>query len=1678
MEKSIEQLFDYNFGEQAEFAISAVGGGGGSTTDISPVTPPAYVPTTSVETSKSLNFYLKTQNGESVQFFVDGVSYGIGPSTNVNYTPSTSFGSVRTFTATTNSGKVLSRFEVRIVPFSSYDNTYTEGIRIIEFKNDVQQEPKTFNTSFGTYTLEFLVEAVNVTPPAISPEPITPITKTVVETISNPNPNVIYEIVFGSNFNNEIGTSLSLKYDIVSADGIIVESKTINGSKSATGQIARSILNGGKVNLEVIGNLPDGYNLSGIYSGLTKNAGNNISIQYDKLTKQNYAFSIPANSLGESIIVLAKLEKEVKVAEPKLTLGNTKFNVFVKESDTEKEFSIPFDSTNADLVRLYFSESEFIEVPASDKVLKIYFQKNFKEQFGTKKLILVPIGNSYGTGTRAEILVTYTLVNDYPSITDITTIDKLDVPAFSDYNLEYEVSYTSYSTTSVDVFLKLKNGQYSPLFNGLPSNGSFKINLKKLKDNYSEWNGSDNITLKFKPYNKGGAEELIGNDYEVTTLLNLPSIYLDENMITSALFDSFKSALNIIEPDKESKYLTHLANFGNDEQFLISSWEEDNWTLSKKSEDELGNIYVKPEDEVKSIILKLYSPLSANIINNSTFWVTKLMANPLVETVILTSQDDLKCPPLKGPNFNLDIDFVSGQSTNFESLDTLILSASVSSSSQLVSKYLSASFNDTADLNIQYVSGSTYLWENFVHFSSAKERVDNFVYKIQLIEVYEQAISSSYYNPTGLAHTSSIAAVQEREKQQLKKDQLINGFDGFESFLYTSSSLSWPYSGSTRLVSSDSEVSDWYDNIITLAETYDVNNTNWVQNNIPQYIVNNEENDQFVLFLSMIGHHFDNIYYYTKAIERSRGLGYSSTNGISDKLLYDTLKSFGWEAQNLASDANLWKYVFGQDSEGNVVESNPAKQRTNEVWKRIVNNLPYLLKHKGTRRGIYALLACYGIPSSNLSILEFGGPEINGSPKSKYEFDNITTALKMTSGSYIEMEWKNTDKGRKPNTIELFIKPNKSSERQTVISGSGWSLQLSGSTDSDYGVVAFNFSGSTAISSSLLPIFNGNFFGVMIHSGSEDGLQLSLRQANKERTIFQDTDSNNSPSNWNLGSTIKLGGNYSGSVDEFRLWSDVLANGRFFEHVSFPEMINGNHNSSSTDDLYFRLDFEYPKNLAETSSLINVDTNIYFENGLSRNDYESGTTASLYSSNATPLLSASAYGFDNISDYPYQFEAIDRSVSLTIPDAGSSRYSTNKVRFESQTLVSDLSSKNRATKKAFDQSPTDSNRVGLFFSPTKELNIDIAKSFGGINLDDYIGDPSDKYKSSYKRLDDLRNYYFKRFKNRDIYSYINLIKLYEKSMFEDIKKMLPARVKATTGLLIEPHFLERSKIAHKRPTGEEYQEETEINYSDTTIMIGENQQMDILLTANESNNLKGENQQYDALIVSSSNYHTIAENYQIDSEYDYNSETNLVSENYQKETLIQTNLDNTSILTEIDIYDINTVVGQSEYESIGFGLYGQNGYAIRNYINSNGVVTKERVKVDLITEEKERVVRRFAVTASATNLGDPRGGYVTDIQTYTETKLNIQPFSGSKTINAGTGSIVEVRPLNGYLPTHYRNTSDLTTGLRNSYYLGSKNTAATTLDGTPPVETFVTNPNTLKVNKANRGSDEPILEVE
>ena len=126
----------------------------------------------------------------------------------------------------------------------------------------------------------------------------------------------------------------------------------------------------------------------------------------------------------------------------------------------------------------------------------------------------------------------------------------------------------------------------------------------------------------------------------------------------------------------------------------------------------------------------------------------------------------------------------------------------------------------------------------------------------------------------------------------------------------------------------------------------------------------------------MIGHHFDILWAYITALKKNIKVEEKQRVGISDDMLKHILKNYSWIPHSSQSTKKLWEYVLGyRDSKKTSKLIKSGKEYENTIWRRILNNLPYLLKHKGTRRGLSAILTTYGIPSSLLTIMEFGGPK-------------------------------------------------------------------------------------------------------------------------------------------------------------------------------------------------------------------------------------------------------------------------------------------------------------------------------------------------------------------------------------------------------------------------------------------------------------------------------------------------------------------------------------------------------------------------------------------------------------------------------------------------------------------------------------------------------------------------------
>ena len=200
-------------------------------------------------------------------------------------------------------------------------------------------------------------------------------------------------------------------------------------------------------------------------------------------------------------------------------------------------------------------------------------------------------------------------------------------------------------------------------------------------------------------------------------------------------------------------------------------------------------------------------------------------------------------------------------------------------------------------------------------------------------------------------------------------------------------------------------------------------------------------------------------------------LEHKQVNGFSNNLVHSLLESFGWNAKRAFNSELIWEYAFGTYKDGFQKYGMPLADANDEVWRRILNNLPYLLKHKGTKRALSAAMACYGVPSSMLTIMEYGGPnDPSTAATTTFTFDDRTCALHFETGSFLQIPFKNysdTNGTDFPNAIEFSINTLQSSLTQSLLRTDKWKLDLVPGTGS-LAKLEFKFTKARCFASRIL----------------------------------------------------------------------------------------------------------------------------------------------------------------------------------------------------------------------------------------------------------------------------------------------------------------------------------------------------------------------------------------------------------------------------------------------------------------------------------------------------------------------------------------------------------------------------------------------------------------------------------
>jgi len=1282
---------------------------------------------------------------------------------------------------------------------------------------------------------------------------------------------------------------------------------------------------------------------------------------------------------------------------------------------------------------------------------------DFRNGIGQYTLYLQPVSTAFGSGPlkRVHINVVNKTYLDGPDITKINYPYNIKGADFKGFKEHFKISWQSINTNYIEIYVTKHDKEF--FITKGSETGAITLSIENIlkisKKTVNKNTDKISFDLILIPFNAEGDKLTSGKEEKITILFDKGNLRLKRAQVIQDIKSAFESELNTnIFKNETSQYLTHYAHLGDGNNKLIAAWAIDTETFSTYTENKETS-KIRKTNEVKSLVLKLYEPLSNKIQPNQQLWISKIQSLSIIDQLSLINEEITDCISLT-PNFNLEM----GDDIGYQILDDLVASGSVTST-ELLNEYVGNNEFSLAKLNINYISGSEYRWDNFVKYSSATERAENFFYKVKLIEFHETALNS--LTDTSLA-SGSISILNQIARVEEQISNVKKGFDAFEKLLYTKSgSLSYPGAEQNTLSgSTDLDTQTWYNNIISSADLYDTNNKNLLVNNIPQHILNDPNGQDFVLFFHMIGQHFDVLSSYIKGVATSKTLTHSNTEGITNDLIYHMLESLGWDADMGVRSQYLWEYAFGKNKDGTNASAMTGKERQQEIWRRLLNNLPYLYKHKGTKRALHAAMACYGIPTSMLSILEFGGPvDPTQSGVTKFTFDDRTSALNFDQTASVIVPWKKyesssiitPDDYKYPNSVEMRINTEYRYD-QTLVSSDAWSLKLLAGTGSLASVeLSLSGSGGNIVSGSTtyFPVFNDEYTQIVVNrtlSGSDYVFDIYGKEGFNERIRNEGTGSLIVPTgsqSWGWDTNISIGTTLSGSIDEFRLWSIALDESRITNHTLLPDAIDGNHVSSSTEDLIFRLDFEYPKDRNADPNIKNVAINTFY---------------------GEPV--ATAVGFPSITSYPYQYVSYERTVTANVPATGIG-YS-NKVRFESQTLENYLNFGSTSNVTSFDNAD-DSNKLGLFFSPTREINMNILRSLGQFNIDNYIGNPADIYKNNYSELDSLRKYYFTRF-NLNIYEYIQLVRYIDQTLFTTLESLIPARAKVASGLLIEPHLLERNKYKHTKPIAKELYKESSIdvdNYSELEAStVGKtgilNTQEDIELIAN--------NDQYNGTLNTETDLSLAGTTPFYNGIIPVSDDLVLISDNYSNhEVSIDAKIEGTLTGAFFGISLETIGINPNSVTVAGFGIWATNGNTIRTYIDKDGNRVQDRKKVYRIQESNIKLIPENI------DPNDPTVGTHLVPTTFYDYKVTFLNFDQPAPII--TGNITEVVALDGYLPSHYRYTNDLTSGLANAFFNGSKQTSATTLDGGPAVETFITNPNILKVSNTGRGSGEPILDV-
>jgi len=686
---------------------------------------------------------------------------------------------------------------------------------------------------------------------------------------------------------------------------------------------------------------------------------------------------------------------------------------------------------------------------------------------------------------------------------------------------------------------------------------------------------------------------------------------------------------------------------------------------------------------------------------------------------------------------------------------------------------------------------------------------------LQYPRIYDRTITAEEVNQLYLTPDSITETKITDVKVSLNNPTNVLPFDN----VYKTTSTEW---------------TDWYNNAISIAQTFDTNNIHSFENNLPLYIQESSDYNEMKDFLNLQGEQYDLIRNHIDSMGTIHKRGYKKTNSPPDNTLPMLLSNMGWDVVNPFSGSltdSLGSYLTSVTSIDDI---------KNQTWRKTLNNLLYIYKSKGTKNSVRALLNTYGYPPDLLEFQEFGGSTdvviddsgfiIPDDEPITTSDDNLHRDTDLSNQSFISNKNKlsyynfNTNKNRvlnlnwwmdnaNANTIEFVYKHINTTDTQTILESSGsgdetlWDLRLIPSSDGLSSSIGFRLNDSQtagnaidgrsfSMSLAYSSMTDGQLWNIMLQrmtssivgSGTQE---YRLHAALQNNQVIETYSYATMSISGGLSGGSTIGGkgffanqNFISSGSRHALTSSNLTVGKTLSG-SLSE-IKAWSTALSTSKFRHRT---FNKISTLGNSISSHKNELIYNFKLNENYASSSISSSVQNLkivDAGSINSFNDYSFEKSglifqTSSVYGSEFID-VIRFNLQDNNSNKQNDNNILVNpTKEVISDLNPNKPSVESltnVFGKKPKIkvSNKLEIYRSPQTFVDNFILDNISGFNLESLYGNPLFYYSSSYGDLTTFRKEFFDAHNIKiDVNKFIRAHEnMFNHSITEGLKSVVPA----------------------------------------------------------------------------------------------------------------------------------------------------------------------------------------------------------------------------------------------------------------------------------------------------------------